>query len=114
MNPSAIRQVLPPQMDKRVFEPNEPTGDDLRRANELAAEDCPRRYCWWWQTLSFDWDVPVAQGCTFLKAIKPAGWRNIDVPCIRAQSSECDHYEPREPHLIEDGFETDRFKMRKG
>jgi hypothetical protein len=23
----------------------------------LARESCPRRYCWYWHTLAFDWDI---------------------------------------------------------
>src|SRR3989304_613877 len=60
----------------RLFVPVKPSPADLSRARDLAVlTDCPRRYCWWWKSLAFEWDVPVAEGCTFLQAQKPSDWR---------------------------------------
>lgn len=90
----------------RVFRVYTPPEEDLNRARELAAGACPRRYCWWWHTLAFDWEMPVEKGCTFVRSQKPPGWLNPDMPCCRcAPSSDADQYEPREPHLIEDGID---------
>ena len=56
--------------------------------------------------MQFDWDVAAAEGCTFLGADKPPGWKNADVPCCRCAATHVDHFEPREPHLLDDGFES--------
>lgn len=29
----------------------------------LTREECPRRYCWYWHSLSFDWDLKPEDGC---------------------------------------------------
>ena len=93
----------------RLFEVVTPTADDLARSRELTLLAGPRRYCWWWQSLAFDWDTPVAVGCRLRESAKPPGFRFPDVPCCRLDpTSGVDHYEPREPHLVEDGFEPDR------
>ena len=90
----------------RVFAVYNPTAADLAKARELPRDACPRRHCWWWRSLSFDWDVEVRDGCTFVEARKPKGWRNADAQCKRCDpNSGCDQYEPREPHLYEDGFD---------
>lgn len=89
----------------RVFTPYEPRADDLARVRALPATACPRRYCWWWRSLAFEWDVSAAEGCTFLESEKPPEWLNPDEPCVRAcPTAHRDHFEPREPHLIEDGL----------
>jgi hypothetical protein len=93
----------------RVLSPYTPSAEDLVCAQGLARNDCPRRYCWWWHSLAFDWETPIAQGCTFLIQTKPPGYRSPDVPCSRCMPSGVDHYEPREPHLREDGFNEDAF-----
>ena len=94
----------------RLFEVATPTADDLARAGELALSVCPRRYCWWWQSLSFDWDTPLAVGCRLKESAKPLGFRFPDVPCCRLDpTSGIDQHEPREPHLVEDGFAPARF-----
>ena len=80
--------------------------EDIERAKGIGHTECPRRYCWWWRSLSFEWNLPVKNGCTFLEVRKPPDWPNGDLPCRRCNSSSvADHYEPREPHLMEDGFE---------
>ena len=94
----------------RVFEAATPTAEDLDRARALSRSACPRRYCWWWPSLAFDWDPPVADGCRLRASPKPAGFRFPDVPCgRRGPASGVDQYEPREPHLEEDGFRRDHF-----
>ena len=95
--------------DLRVLSPFTPSAEDLDRARGLAQNDCPRRYCWWWHSLAFNWEIPIAQGCGFLIRSKPAGYRCPEVPCSRCDPSGVDHYEPREPHLREDGFKEDTF-----
>lgn len=94
----------------KAFDIVTPTDADLERATALPLSACPRRYCWWWQTLGFDWGTPVAEGCTFLGSKKPPGWPDATSPCRRMDiSSAVDHYEPREPHLEDDGFDPRRF-----
>ena len=100
--------------DGRYFRSVTPSPDDLDRARRLPLSACPRRYCWWWRTLSFDWGLSVAAGCDYLARPKPSHWKDIEVPCCRMQAgSGSDHYEPREPHLEADGFERYRF-LRPG
>jgi hypothetical protein len=94
----------------RIFAVYSPTAEDLAKASLLPADACPRRYCWWWRSLSFDWNVIPAEGCTFLHAGKVAGWKNSDVACCRSdRQSVTDHFEPREPHLLEDGIDPARW-----
>lgn len=101
---------MEPRKGARLLESVTPTEQDLLRARALPLTACPRRYCWWWQSLGFDWDTPVADGCRLRESPKPAGFRFADVPCCRLDpASAVDHYEPREPHLEEDGFHRYRF-----
>lgn len=76
--------------------------EDLEKVKEFDQHSCPRRYCWWWKSLSFEWDISVETGCTFLESDKPPGYRDPSTPCCRLNpDSSVDHYEPREPHIIE-------------
>lgn len=95
----------------RAFSVVTSSPEDIVRARSLSVlTDCPRRYCWWWQSLSFDWDTPVAVGCTFLQCQKPPEWPDPKIPCCRCvPGSGVDQYEAREPHLREDGFDDRRF-----
>jgi hypothetical protein len=95
----------------RLFLVTTPSPEDLIRAAKIPAHCCPRRYCWWWRTLSFDWDLMPSEGCTFVTSPKPPRMINADFPCCRcASSSTVDHYEPREPHLLQDGFAVPRWQ----
>ena len=88
----------------RLFAVYSPTAEDLDRARSLPASACPRRYCWWWHSLSFTWDTEPVQGCTFATAEKPRGQRYPDEPCCRAvPSSRVDHYEPRDRQNLGEG-----------
>lgn len=85
--------------------PYRPTSVDIERAKLLPASACPRRYCWWWRSLQFEWDIAPIAGCTFSDSGKPADWSEGDEPCVRSHpTSKSDHFEPREPHMIEDGL----------
>jgi hypothetical protein len=97
----------------RLFEVVEITDDDLRRAKEIPSDACPRRYCWWWASLSFDWNVPVKDGCTVVESDDlPPKYRHI--PCCRSErSSPIDHFEPRVPHILEDGIDASRWLKRR-
>ena len=88
-----------------------PSPEDLDRAAKLERlTDCPRRYCWWWQSLAFDWDTLVAEGCTYPDRTNHLHRLDTDKPCSRWDaSSGADHYEPREPHLEGDGFHRYHF-----
>jgi hypothetical protein len=97
-----------------------PSPAELERARDLLTrESCPRRYCWYWHTLAFDWDVSPEQGCEVAerhihrlllerrsKEPLPA-WQQ----CCRASGNtqHQDYYEPREPHLKADGWPKDFF-----
>ncbi len=90
----------------RVFSAHEPSAEDIARAKQLPANACPRRYCWWWQTLAFDWDVSVDDGCRFQKIKKHPSFVRPNEPCVRCvPTSAVDQFEPREPHLLEDGLD---------
>lgn len=86
------------------------TESDLEKARGIPANGCPRRYCWWWISLSFEWDLTASEGCTLLKSPKPASFRYGDIPCCRSDSSSSvDHFEAREPHLEKDGIDPSRW-----
>jgi len=90
----------------KSFRPQKASAEDLEKAKQLPRSACPRRHCWWWHSLSFDWDLTPAQGCTYLQSEKPPTFMNQQVPCRRADpSSIVDHYEARDP--AEDGFSKD-------
>ena len=92
----------------RVLNQYSPTKEDMQRVAKMAHDDCPRRYCWWWHSSTFDWSITPADGCTFIRAKKPFGWKFADVPCRRAEGkTSVDHYERREPYLLADGFKLD-------
>jgi hypothetical protein len=100
----------PARTSGRLFLEITPSPDDLIRAGNIPANQCPRRYCWWWQSLSFNWELTPAEGCTLLTSPKPSTMTNADVPCRRCDSSSSvDQYEPRDPHLLEDGFAVPRW-----
>jgi hypothetical protein len=86
----------------------------------LTREQCPRRYCWYWHSLSFDWVLTPEEGCGVAKEhigdamLKRQGaeihpWRQ----CSRASGNpqHADLYEPREPHLEADGWPADFFQV---
>src|SRR5262249_19839301 len=97
-----------------------PTPAQLEEARQrLTREKCPRRYCWYWHTLAFDWEVSPEQGCEVAERHihrlvlerrqgRPvAPWQH----CCRASGNphHPDYYEPREPHLAADGWPEDFF-----
>ncbi|MBI3407317.1 MAG: hypothetical protein HY040_03040 [Planctomycetes bacterium] len=97
-----------------------PTPADVERARVvLTRESCPRRYCWYWHTLAFDWDLSPEQGCEVaerhmhrLLLQRQSGepvpaWQE----CCRASGNtqHTDYHEPREPHLEADGWPEDFF-----
>src|SRR5262245_23861976 len=98
----------------RLFRSVKPSDSDLEKARTLTRDACPRRYRWWWQSLGFDWELTPQQGCAFQKSEKPPGWKHVDQPCSRCDpASAVDHYEPREPHLLADGFAIDRWSKHE-
>src|SRR5262249_53333694 len=97
-----------------------PSPAELAQArHRLARTSCPRRYCWYWHTLAFDWDMSPAEGCEVaerhihrLVLERRQGepllaWQE----CCRASGNaqHPDLYEPREPHLRDDGWPEDYF-----
>jgi hypothetical protein len=94
----------------RVFTVVTPSAEDLERARSMPLSACPRRYCWWWHSLAFDWSLAPSEGCQFSEFASAIGWKSSEIPCCRAdESSTADHFEPREPHLAQDGFDDSRF-----
>lgn len=90
----------------RVLEVVTITEEDLEKAARIPPGDCPRRYCWWWMSLSFEWNLTPREGCTFLKAKHPPRAKYTDTPCCRADSSSAiDHFECREPQIEADGVD---------
>lgn len=84
--------------------------NDKVKLTQISPKDCPRKYCWWWRTLAFDWEISAAEGCTFLEAARKGALPNYavrpDLPCCRADSSsEVDHYDPQDPYILEDGVD---------
>lgn len=110
----ALRVFIPAGYLRYLDRPSDatalpPTPDDLARARALPTTACPRRFCWWWHSLTFDWKMSVAEGCTWLES-EMAIETNDFTPCSRCETSAPrDHYEPREPHLMQDGFGQDHF-----
>ncbi|PCI10103.1 hypothetical protein COB72_04230 [bacterium] len=96
-----------------------PTEQDLQRVDTMTPCQCPRRYCWWWRTLSLDWDTSIAQGCAFDQTKHPTfgdpSHPPQDIPpCNRLDAtSPLDHYEPRDPALLEDGLTPARWICKK-
>ena len=87
----------------RVLTPYEITLDDSNRAKQIPNAACPRRYCWWWKSLSFEWEVQVIDGCSYPNIAKPPGWKHGCIPCKRAiADSRIDQFEPRDSAIIED------------
>jgi hypothetical protein len=98
-----------------------PSPAELEQAQEwLTRASCPRRYCWYWHTLAFDWGLSPEQGCEvgerhITRLLLQQG-QSEPVPvwqqCCRASGNpqHADYYEPREPHLKADGWPEDYFK----
>src|SRR5262245_13573034 len=99
-----------------------PSPAELEEARKrLTREACPRRYCWYWHSLGFDWTLSPEQGCEVAEghihrlllerrqeeSIQP--WQR----CCRASGNQQhpDYYEPREPHLEADGWPEDFFAV---
>jgi hypothetical protein len=96
-----------------------PTPEDLERVDAMDPCECPRRYCWWWATLSLDWDKSIAEGCTFDKHKHPSFGRRPfpegDFPCKRLDpASPHDHYEPHDANMIEDAIPDGRWDCPPG
>jgi len=93
----------------RVLQTYNPTTEDLSEARKLTSKDCPRRYCWWWHSLSFDWEMSIDEGCKFLVSKKHIDWNHADTPCCRCDpNSNIDHFEPRDPQIIQDEISVDK------
>src|SRR5262245_24412266 len=76
------------------------TETDLALAAQIPASGCPRRYCWWWVSALFEWNLSPSEGCTLLQAKKPPRFKYGNIPCCRSElSSPIDHFEPREPFI---------------
>jgi hypothetical protein len=106
----------------RIFLSVVPSPTELKLARErLTRESCPRRYCWYWHTLAFNWEINPDQGCEVAerhihrlileqkegKSLPP--WQQ----CCRATGNprHADYYEPREPYLKSDGWPKDFFQV---
>lgn len=84
--------------------------EDVNRAASLADNECPTRYCRWWVSWSFEWQLSPKAGCELTSRQKPPRMRFADVACCRSDStSPVDHFEPREPCLQEDGVDPSRW-----
>jgi hypothetical protein len=97
-----------------------PSPAELQLARErLTRELCPRRYCWYWRTLAFDWDVSPEQGCEVAERhihrllLERQNLQSVPAwqQCCRASGNaqHADYYEPREPHLEAGGWAQDFF-----
>ncbi len=114
----ALRVLLPDSYLRFLGKPSDstpipPSADDLFRARAMSVTSCPRRYCWWWHSQSFDWKMPVAEGCTYLESEYVACEGNF-APCSRCETSSAkDLYEEREHLLEHDGFVATHFRPPK-
>jgi hypothetical protein len=99
-----------------------PSPAELEQARErLSRESCPRRYCWYWRTLSYDWELSPAEGCEVaerhITRLLLGHEQREPVPawqaCCRASGNpqHPDFYERREPPLKADGWPTDFFRL---
>lgn len=89
--------------------------------SKLRRSDCPRRYCWYWHSSSYDFDMDIYDGCEVSERFGSdyPNKRDLDLDppktreCCRASGNNQhpDYYDPREPHLMEDGFPTDYFSV---
>ena len=97
-----------------------PTPAELEEARRrLTRRACPRRYCWYWHTLAFDWELSPEEGCEAAERhihrllLKRQSGKPVPAwqQCRRASGNEqhADYYEPREPHLEADGWPEDFF-----
>jgi hypothetical protein len=97
-----------------------PSLAELEQARErLTRESCPRRYCWYWHTLAFDWEINPDQGCEVaerhIHRLVLERRQGEPLPtwqqCCRATGNpqHADYYEPREPHLEADGWPEEYF-----
>jgi hypothetical protein len=97
-----------------------PSAAELEQARErLARESCPRRYCWYWHTGAFDWEVSPAEGCEVAERhIHRLVLERRQGQPLAAWQQSCrashnpqhpDYYEPREPYLEADGWPADFF-----
>ena len=112
MNDSKAEKFSDSVADRKLayFLQNRISDMDLPRAAELPPDACPRRYCWWWRSSMFEWNLTVSEGCTFLKSEKPPGTTYGNVPCCRSDpSSNIDHFEPNEPYFESDQMDASRW-----
>ncbi len=91
-----------------------PTEEELERVDQMNPYECPRRYCWHWRSLGHEWDIPPSEGCDAdRKKINYLGNpipRMHNSPCKRAHpSSPHDHFETRDPAMLEDGIPNGRW-----
>jgi hypothetical protein len=86
----------------------------------LTSDQCPRRYCWYWHSLSFDWQLKPIDGCQVAeqhphdKRLARGGAKVVPRrQCCRATGNplHVDYYEPREPHLKADGWSENYFSV---
>lgn len=102
----------------RLFAASLPLVEEARE--RLTRDSCPRRYCLYWDTVGFNWELSAEQGCRVAEehpsdvrlaragsTVRP--WRL----CCRATGNpqHQDFYEPREPHLEADGWPADFFNI---
>ncbi len=103
---SAENDRVPPRSGHRAFRHVVPSSEEISRARSLPADACPRRYCWWWRTLSFEWELTPAEGCAVTTAAKPKSWRGPERPVCRRcdPAAAVDWYEPRSGEIAVDGI----------
>ena len=85
-------------MDREVrkfFTPS-PAAELSEAHRLLHREDCPRRYCWWWHSLQFDFHLAPSEGRELAERW-PRKYVKGGPICCRAShgAKHKDHYEPR-------------------
>lgn len=82
------------------------TDADPKKLQAQEATACPRRYCVFWLSHSFEWLLSPEEGCSFL-LIPKKGYRHATIPCCRSiLESEIDHFIPSQPDIDEDGVDV--------
>lgn len=92
------------------FRRDEITEEDLLKVKEMDGSECPRRYCWWWHSLGFEWELTAEEGCTWAETAQSENWPHKDERCIRCdKSSTVDLFESRGPHIAADGVDPSKW-----
>ena len=100
----------------KVFKGHSPTKEELEKAKTLDRDACPRRYCWFWRSVKFEFETPVSEGCNAANEFPFNVNPRHPVICWRASRNpyDSDYYESRPSYLIRDGINPEYFDNVRG